>query len=40
MPPINIRLELFKRAVKHDVDLTAVVNTYVEEYLDKMDQKG
>jgi len=40
MPPINIRLKLFKRAVKHDLDLTVILNDYVEKLLDEKDREG
>ena len=40
MPPINIRLDLFKRAVKYDMDLITIVNEHVEKLLDEKDREG
>lgn len=37
MPGINIRVKLYTRAIKHDVDVTDVVNRLLSEYLDGMD---
>lgn len=37
MPAINIRMDLFKRALKNDVDIVEVVNKSLEEHLDELD---
>jgi len=40
MPPINIRISLFKRAVKYDMDLITILNDHVEKLLDEKDLEG
>jgi len=40
MPPINIRMSLFKRTVKYDMDLITILNDHVEKLLDEKDREG
>lgn len=40
MPAINIRKALYDRALKNDVDLVAVVNKSLEEYLEELEKQG
>lgn len=35
MPAINIQIKLFTRAIENKVDIAAVVNKNLEEYLDE-----
>lgn len=37
MPAVNIRMNLFKRALENKVDIAAVVNEYLESYLDEIE---
>ena len=37
MPAVNVKMSLFKRAMKKDIDLPAVLNEYLESYLDELE---
>lgn len=39
MPGVNIRIELYDRAIKKGVKVAEVVNRLLSEYLDEMDDE-
>lgn len=40
MPAINIRIDLYRRALRRDVDVVEVVNKSLEEHLEELENEG